>query len=98
MSVLAGINKPLAGIVVLVIWNLFVFILYAADKVKAKQGRWRIPEKSLITTALLFGGVGALAGMQALHHKTRHTKFKVLVPIGFIITVALFIGVVWCYL
>ena len=63
------------------IWNIIVFIIYGADKLKAKRGARRIPEKTLLLCALLMGGVGAGSGMLLFHHKTQKIKFTVLVPL-----------------
>ncbi len=63
------------------VWNAFVFVLYGADKRKAKKDAWRIPERTLLLTAFLFGGVGAFLGMLVFRHKTKHTSFTVLVPL-----------------
>jgi len=75
------------------LWNIIVFFIYFADKCKAKAGKWRIPEKTLIGCALLFGGLGAGLGMKWLRHKTKHMKFKIVVPIGLVITVAAYVFV-----
>lgn len=50
------------------------------DKHKARKKRWRIPERTLIGSALLGGSVGALLGMYTFRHKTRHLKFTLGVP------------------
>ena len=63
------------------IWNIIVFIIYGADKHKAKWGSRRIPEKTLLSCALLMGGVGAGLGMLFFHHKTQKVRFTVLVPL-----------------
>lgn len=68
-------------IVIYCIWNLIVFALMGIDKQKAIAGRRRISEKTLLTGAFVFGGVGGLFGMFAFRHKTRHTKFRVLLPL-----------------
>ena len=62
-------------------WNLMVFLLYGLDKAKAKKGAWRIPEKTLLLCAGVFGGLGAFAGMKLFRHKTKHTSFRILVPL-----------------
>jgi len=56
-------------------------LVYGVDKLRAKKGGWRIPEKTLLALALLGGGVGAFLGMRLFHHKTRHPKFVRLVPL-----------------
>ena len=69
--------------------NLLSFALYGIDKAKAKQGAWRIPEKTLLLAALLGGSLGALLGMEVFRHKTKHWKFKLLVPLFLILHIAL---------
>lgn len=65
--------------------NLLTFFVYGADKIYARNKRWRIPESTLLTLAVLGGAAGALAGMYAFHHKTRKAKFKYGVPLIFVI-------------
>lgn len=59
--------------------NLIVFLMYAADKYKARHNQWRIPERTLITAAVL-GIIGAILGMVVMHHKTRKPKFLFAIP------------------
>ncbi len=68
-----------------IIMNLVTFILYGADKAKAKKGKWRIPEKTLLLFAACFGGLGAFLGMKIFRHKTKHTSFRILVPVCMIL-------------
>lgn len=74
----------------LVAINLFAYILYAIDKYKSKKSKWRIPEKTLITTALLGGSIGALLAMKMFRHKTKHKKFTIGVPLILIAQIAMF--------
>ena len=69
--------------------NLLAFVLYGVDKLKAKKGAWRIPEATLISTALLGGSIGALIGMYTVRHKTRHIKFTVGIPLILLAQIAL---------
>ena len=69
--------------------NLLAFALYGIDKLKAKKGAWRIPESTLLLVAFLGGSLGALLGMELFRHKTKHAKFKVLVPLFLILHIAL---------
>lgn len=55
--------------------NLATFIVYGADKRRARKGKWRVPEKTLFLLPLLGGSAGALLGMRVFHHKTRHWYF-----------------------
>lgn len=73
---------------VLVIWNLMVFTLYGLDKRKAINNQWRISEKTLLWTAFLFGGIGALIGGKYFHHKTQKWYFQVVWYLGIIVLVA----------
>lgn len=76
----------------LLLWVLGInaagFLLMGLDKWKAKQGAWRIPEKTLFTAALLGGTVGVMAGMKTFRHKTRHGQFKYGLPALLAIQVA----------
>ena len=67
------------------IMTAITFVLYGVDKSKAKKGRWRIPEKTLLLFAACCGGLGAFLGMKIFRHKTKHTSFKILVPVFMII-------------
>lgn len=68
----------------LVIWLLLIdglaVILMGVDKSKARQGRWRIPEKTLFSIAFIGGSAGILAGMWLFRHKTRHQSFTWGIP------------------
>lgn len=55
--------------------NVVAFAVYGADKRRAKKERRRVPEKTLFLLAIIGGSVGALAGMYAFRHKTRHWYF-----------------------
>lgn len=62
--------------------NLLGFVLYGIDKAKSKRkGNRRIPERTLLWVARLGGGVGCWLGMMLFRHKTKHTRFIVLVPL-----------------
>ena len=67
--------------------NLITYFTYAADKTKARQHKWRIPERTLILLAILGGSPAALLAMYHYHHKTRHLKFKLGIPIILIIQI-----------
>ena len=72
------------GWTVLLVWlaviNLLTFIVYGADKRRARKGKWRVPEKTLFLLPLLGGSIGALLGMRVFHHKTKHWYFVWGVP------------------
>ena len=72
--------------------NLVTFFVYGVDKWRAKRGAWRVSEKTLFVLPLLGGSVGAIAGMRAFHHKTKHWYFKYGLPLILLLQLAL---VVW---
>ncbi len=72
------------------VMNVVTFLVYAYDKHIARQnrGKRRVPERTLILLAFLGGCIGAALGMSVCRHKTKHTKFLVLVPISVILWIA----------
>ena len=80
----------------LLIINAVAFVLMLSDKEKAKKKKFRIPEATLMWSAVLGGSIGAWLGMQAFRHKTRHKKFTLGIP-G-ILAAQILIGVLyWHY-
>lgn len=69
--------------------NVFAFFLYGIDKWKAKRSKWRIPEMTLLSIAVIGGSVGAWIGMKVWHHKTMHKKFKYGLPLILLAQIAL---------
>lgn len=61
--------------------NLAGLALMGWDKSCARQGRRRVPEKTLFAAALLGGALGSWAGMYLFRHKTRHWYFVVGMPL-----------------
>ena len=65
----------------LVIMSLTAFIAFGVDKRRSKRGLWRTSERTLLLLTVLGGSPGALLGMRVFHHKTRHRKFTLGVPL-----------------
>ena len=65
--------------------NFTTWAAYGLDKGRAKSGKWRIPERTLLLLALIGGSLGALAGMIMFRHKTRKPKFFISVPVMFVV-------------
>ena len=86
------------GWTVLLVWlaviYLLTFIVYGADKRRARKGKWRVPEKTLFLLPLLGGSIGALLGMRVFHHKTKHWYFVWGIPAILLAQIAL---AVWIY-
>lgn len=68
-------------LVYLLVVNAADFLLMRSDKKRAANNRWRIRENTLILIAVFGGSLGAIAGMHMFHHKTRHPKFYVGLPL-----------------
>ena len=77
-----------AAAVYLIVVNISAIAVYGWDKLSAKQGWQRVPEKILLVLALLGGSVGAMAAMTFFRHKTRHLKFIYGVPMIFVLQIA----------
>ena len=77
----------------LVAVNVATFLIYGIDKFKAKRGKWRISEFTLLILAIIGGSIGACLGMKVWHHKTMHKKFKYGLPLILMAQIALV-----CYL
>ena len=69
--------------------NVITFVVYGIDTLKAKKGKWRIPEATLLLLAIVGGSIGAWMGMKVWHHKTMHKKFKYGVPLILMIQIGL---------
>ena len=78
-------------VIYFIIINLFTFFMMWLDKRKAKKGKWRIPENTLLLLVLLGGGIGGIAGMYTFHHKTQKAKFVIGFPIILICEILLII-------
>ncbi len=76
-------------IAVCCVMSLVTFIVFGADKYRAKKDLWRIRERTLFILALLGGGVGAYLGMKVFHHKTLHRQFVIGIPAIMIVQLAL---------
>jgi len=69
--------------------NILAFLVYGIDKWRAKKGKWRISEATLLLLAVIGGSIGAWLGMKVWHHKTMHKKFKYGIPAILIIQIIL---------
>ena len=69
--------------------NIITFFIYGIDKLKAKKGKWRIPESTLLLLAIIGGSICAWLGIKVWHHKTLHKKFKCGIPLIVIVQIAI---------
>jgi uncharacterized membrane protein YsdA (DUF1294 family) len=84
-------------VLIMALWNIVTFAMYGIDKRKAMKGKRRISERSLILCAFIMGSVGALLGMSVFRHKTKHLKFKLLLPVALIINIGIVALVWYCF-
>lgn len=63
-----------------VIVNLLAIVLFGYDKYCARRHKWRIPERTLLTSAIIGGSAGAYLGMVTFRHKTSHKLFQICIP------------------
>ena len=75
--------------------NLFTFFMMWLDKRKAKKGKWRIPENTLLLLVILGGGIGGIIGMYAFRHKTQKAKFVIGFPVVLICEILLIVAILW---
>ncbi len=61
--------------------NALGFVLMLSDKKKAQKNHYRIPERTLIFTAIVGGSLGCYLGMQLFRHKTKHPLFYIGIPV-----------------
>ena len=69
--------------------NILAFVLFGADKQKARRNAWRI------LSAVIGGSVGAILGMRFFHHKTRKAKFAIGVPVILLVQIGAMCLVQW---
>ena len=62
-------------ILLLILWNSFVFLLFGYDKWQAVRQGSRIRERTLLMATFCLGGWGALLAIPFFHHKTLKPYF-----------------------
>ena len=95
----AGMDKKtviLVALAIIAIMNITAFVLMGHDKRCARQGKWRVPEKTLFLVTACFGGLGGVLGMKVFHHKTQHWYFKVFFPV--LLAIQVVVVIVGAYL
>lgn len=79
------------AIIYLAVISLISVIVCVYDKVISKRDRveLRIPEKTLLILSALGGSVAMYIAMQITHHKTKHAKFMIGIPVIILLQLAL---------
>lgn len=78
----------LVALAIVAIMNIAAFALMGYDKRCARQGRWRVAEKTLFLVTACFGGLGGVLGMKLFRHKTRHWYFRLFFPVLLVLQAA----------
>lgn len=74
----------------LILINIIAFIVIYIDKQKAINHQWRIKESTLFFLSIVGGSLGTLLGMYTFHHKTKHIKFILGIPLIVILQILIF--------
>ena len=80
--------KWLSVLIWIIAVNIIGFVLMMRDKQYAQEGKRRVRERTLLSTAAVGGSLGIYAGMYKFNHKTLHKKFTIFVPVIMLIQVA----------
>lgn len=75
--------------------NLVAVCLTVADKRRARRGKWRVSESTLLLVAALGGAPAMLVTMRRIRHKTRHRKFMWGLPVILLAQAALVAWLLW---
>ena len=83
----------------LALLSLIAFIAYGVDKKKAKTGKWRTKEKTLLLLSFLGGAFGGYPAMLIFRHKTKgeHWYFTAVNWLGLIIHTTLMILIIFVF-
>lgn len=83
----------------LVLLSIIAFIAYGVDKKKAKSGKWRTKEKTLLLLSFLGGAYGGYPAMLIFRHKTKgeHWYFTAVNWLGLIIHTTLMILIIFVF-
>lgn len=78
-------------LIYIVVLSLITFIVYGVDKLKAKNGSYRTPEKALLGLSFIGGALGGILAMNLFRHKTKHLYFWVVNVLSLIIHIAVIV-------
>ena len=76
-------------LIYLAVVSVIAVTLTVSDKRRARARRYRISEFTLMLFAALGGSVAMLLTMLMIHHKTRHAKFMVGIPVIIVLQLVL---------
>ena len=73
-----------------IVMSIVTLLAYKIDKTKAKKGKWRTKEKTLLILPWLMGGIGGVLGIYSVRHKTNHWYFPLNNVLAIIVQFAIF--------
>ncbi|RYG08184.1 MAG: DUF1294 domain-containing protein [Burkholderiales bacterium] len=94
----AGIRAgrlPMVSIGLVLLLNLFTFVVYWTDKHAAQHGRWRVAESTLHLFGVAGGWPGAWMAQQTLRHKSSKASFRAVYRGTVVLNIAALAG--WIY-
>ena len=86
------------ALIYLLVINITAVAITISDKQKAKKGKWRIKESTLLIVSALGGSVAMYITMKKIRHKTQHNKFMIGIPAIMVAQVLLIIGILYLIL
>jgi uncharacterized membrane protein YsdA (DUF1294 family) len=86
-----GVSMEQVIFIYITVMSILAFAMMGIDKRKAHRHKWRISESNLFIVGLLGGGVGVLLGMNFFHHKTKHLKFTLGIPLVVLMNIVLLV-------
>ena len=69
--------------------SIVAICVTVSDKMRSKTKKYRTPEATLLAISALGGSVAMLFTMILIHHKTKHSKFMVGIPVIILLQLAL---------
>lgn len=83
----------------LILLSIITFIAYGVDKSKAKNGKWRTKEKTLLCLSFFGGAFGGYPAMLIFRHKTKaeHWYFTLVNILGLIIHLTLIMLILFVF-
>ena len=95
-------NKQIVLIVYaiyLVLLSIATFIAYGVDKKKAKDGKYRTKEKTLLFMSFLGGAFGGYPAMLIFRHKTKaeHWYFTIVNLLGLAVHITIIILIIFVF-
>ena len=73
----------------ILIMSFHSLVITIYDKIAAKKGKRRIPEKTLLISGFFGGATVMFITMKIIRHKTKHMKFMIILPLMTLIHIGL---------